>query len=156
MASLSKVSGCTCATNYIFDTIHPVQWYGTLGRSDTWTRRRWRRGGEGERRGGGEGESRRRRREGRIGEWRGGEGGGDWGLILYLDNVVKESTVLVQEKVFHNELLVVPDHVGRVPGNHNSSLTLVVSGLLLLLLLVIPYSCSTAATILPMQDLYLK
>ena len=41
------------------------------------------------------------------------------------------------------ELLVVPDHVSRVPGNHNSSLTLVVSGLLLLLLLVIPYSCST-------------
>ena len=70
--------------------------------------------------------------------------------------MVKESTVLVQEKVSYNELLVVPDHVGRVPGNHNSSLTLGVLGMLLLLLLVIPYSCSTAATILPMQDLYLK
>ena len=70
--------------------------------------------------------------------------------------MVKESTVLVQEKVFHNELLVVPDHVGRVPGNHNSSLTLGVLGMLLLLLLVIPYSYLTAATILLMQDLYLK
>ena len=113
-----------------------------------------------ERRGGGE-EGRRRRgeqEEEEGGENRGGEGrgGGNWGLILYLDDVVKESTVLVQEKVFHNELLVVPHYVGRVPGNHNSSLTLGVSGLLLLLLLVIPYSGSTAATILPMQDLCLK
>ena len=76
-------------------------------------------------RGGGE-EGRRRgeqEEEEEGGENRGAEGsggGGVWGFILYLDEMVKESTVLVQEKVSYNELLVVPDHVGRVPGNHNT------------------------------------
>ena len=72
-----------------------------------------------ERRGGGE-EGRRRRGEQEEEEEGGEKRGGEGGFILYLDEMVEESTVLVQEKVSYNELLVFPDHVGRVPGNHTT------------------------------------
>ena len=57
----------------------------------------------------GGGEIRRRRRsEGRRGQWR-----GRGGFILYLDEMVGESTVLVQE------LLVLQEHGHQDLGRHN-------------------------------------
>ena len=61
--------------------------------------------------GGGE-SRRRRRREGRRGQWR-GRGGG---FILYLDEMVGESTVLVQE------LLVLQEHGHQDLGRHKTHL----------------------------------